>query len=93
MLEEFGDIYAVCRFGDDLGFRSSTLISARDIKEMVIPQYKRIVELVQSYGKPFLLHSCGCIFNVMDYSKGHGGIAIGSGNSIPDYVQPKGILQ
>lgn len=151
-LEEFGDIYAVCRFGDDLGFRSSTLISARDIKEIVIPQYKRIVELVHSYDKPFLLHSCGCIFNVMDdiikiagidakhsnedaiapfsvwvekygdrignfggidmdvlcqsdperikqyifnvmdYSKGRGGIAIGSGNSIPDYVPTEGYL-
>ncbi len=151
-LDQFGDIYAVCRFGDDLGFRSSTLISARDIKEMIIPQYKRIVELVHSYDKPFLLHSCGCIFNVMDdiikiaridakhsnedaigpfsvwiekygdrignfggidmdvlcqsdpeqikqyifnvmdYSKGHGGIAIGSGNSIPDYVPTEGYL-
>ncbi|MGN1408869.1 MAG: uroporphyrinogen decarboxylase family protein [Eubacteriales bacterium] len=65
-LEEYGDIYCVCRFGDDLGFRTSTLISADDIKELVIPQYKKVVDMVHKAGKPFLLHSCGCIFSVMD---------------------------
>lgn len=65
-LEEFGDIYCVCRFGDDLGFKSSTLLSAEDIQTFIIPQYKRIIDAVHRAGKPFLLHSCGCIFNVMD---------------------------
>ncbi|GAH43897.1 unnamed protein product, partial [marine sediment metagenome] len=37
-----------------------------DIKSMIIPQYKKIVDLVHSYGKPFLLHSCGNIFSVME---------------------------
>lgn len=65
-LEEFGDIYCVCRFGDDLGFKSSTLLSAEDIRTHIIPQYKRIIDAVHRAGKPFLLHSCGCIFNVME---------------------------
>jgi uroporphyrinogen decarboxylase len=65
-LKEFGDIYCVCRFGDDLGFKSTTLISADDIRENVIPQYKRIINLVHLYNKPFLLHSCGCIFDIME---------------------------
>ncbi|SHF00102.1 uroporphyrinogen decarboxylase [Caldanaerobius fijiensis DSM 17918] len=65
-LQKYGEIYAVCRFGDDLGFKTNTLISAEDIRENVIPQYARIVELVHLYGKPFLLHSCGNIFSVMD---------------------------
>lgn len=65
-MKKYGDIYAVCRFGDDLGFKSTTLIAADDIRELVIPQYKRIIDTVHSYNKPFLLHSCGCIFNVMD---------------------------
>jgi len=145
-LREYGDLYCVCRFGDDLGFKSSTLITADDIRELVIPQYRRIISIIHNTGKPFLFHSCGCIFNVMeeiiaagidakhsnedvispysrwinDYgsrignfggldtdvlcdssqidlvsyttdvyrlceAKGHG-VAIGSGNSIPDYV-------
>lgn len=65
-LDRFGDLYAVCRFGDDLGFKSSTLIKPDDIRQHIIPQYKRVVELVHSYNKPFLLHSCGNIFDVMD---------------------------
>ncbi len=65
-MKEFSDVYCVLRFGDDLGFKSTTLISADDIRRLVIPQYKKIIELVHSYNKPFLLHSCGAIFDVMD---------------------------
>ncbi|VGO17722.1 hypothetical protein PDESU_06324 [Pontiella desulfatans] len=66
LLENHADSFAVCRFGDDLGFRSSTLIQPDDIRKHVLPQYKRIVDLVHSYDKPFLLHSCGKIYDVMD---------------------------
>jgi len=65
-LRRFGDVYVVCRFGDDLGFKSSTLISPEDIKRVIIPKYAQIIKLIHSYNKPFLLHSCGNIFNVMD---------------------------
>lgn len=65
-LPEFGDIFCVCRFGDDLGFKSATLLHEDDVRSLIIPQYKRVVETVHAAGKPFLLHSCGCIFNVMD---------------------------
>jgi uroporphyrinogen decarboxylase len=65
-LREFGDLFCVYRFGDDLGYKSNTLLDADDIREHVIPQYKRIIGLVHKTGKPFLLHSCGCIFNIMD---------------------------
>lgn len=65
-LKEFGDIYCVCRFGDDMGFKSATLLPEDDIRELIIPQYKKIIDAVHAADKPFLLHSCGCIFNVMD---------------------------
>lgn len=65
-LNEYGNIYCVCRFGDDLGFNTSTLLSKEDIKKHIIPQYKKTISLIHSEGKPFLLHSCGCIFDVMD---------------------------
>lgn len=65
-LAEFEDIYCVFRFGDDLGFKSNTLLPADDVKEHIIPQYKRIVDEVHKYKKPFLLHSCGCIFPIME---------------------------
>ena len=145
-MELYGDLYCVLRFGDDLGFKSNTLISADDIRRLVIPEYAIIIELIHAYHKPFLYHSCGCIFNVMedmihtakidakhsnedqialfpewvekygaqignfggmdtdavcrlsakeireyvkgvlDQCKNAGGIAFGTGNSIPDYV-------
>ncbi len=65
-MQEFSDIYCVLRFGDDLGYRSSTMLSANDVRRLIIPQYKRVIDIVHAYGKPFLFHSCGCIFNVME---------------------------
>ncbi len=65
-LEEFGDTYCLLRFGDDLGYKSQTLISTKDIKELIIPEYKKIVDLVHRYKKPFLLHSCGQITDIME---------------------------
>ena len=151
-IKRFGNIFCVCRFGDDLGFKSNTLIPADDIRKYVIPQYKKVVELVHKNNKPFLLHSCGYIFDVMEdlinevkidakhsnedqiamfsvwvdkygdrignfggvdtdhlcsksegeikeivldtmnYCTGRGGFALGSGNSIPDYVPVSGYL-
>ncbi|HBE76302.1 MAG TPA: hypothetical protein DDW65_00745, partial [Firmicutes bacterium] len=151
-LRRYADTYCVCRFGDDLGFKSATLIPPAAIRKHIIPQHKRVIDLVHSYGKPFLLHSCGKIFDIMDdminvagidakhsnedqiapfsewvdrygdrignfggidtdhlcskspqeikkivkdvyeYSKTKGGFAIGSGNSIPNYVPAEGYL-
>lgn len=144
-LREYGSDFCVCRFGDDLGFKSATLLPTDDIRAHIIPQYRRIIGAVHRAGKPFLLHSCGCIFGVMEdliaagidakhsnedqigyfpvwverygdrignfggidtdavcrlseaemaeyiadvvkKSRGHGGFAFGSGNSIPNYV-------
>lgn len=65
-LDRFSDSYTVCRFGDDLGFKSTTLIKPDDIRANVFPQYIRLVELIHSYNKPFLWHSCGNIFEIMD---------------------------
>jgi uroporphyrinogen decarboxylase len=65
-LKEFGDVFCVCRFGDDLGFKTSTLIAPEDIRSHMIPVYKEIIGRVHAFGKPFLLHSCGAIFSIMD---------------------------
>lgn len=65
-MKEFGDIYCVLRFGDDMGYKTSTLLSTHDTKELILPEYKPIVDLIHSYNKPFLLHSCGQIFDIMD---------------------------
>ncbi|AKJ65261.1 uroporphyrinogen decarboxylase family protein [Kiritimatiella glycovorans] len=74
LLENHADSFAVCRFGDDLGFRSATLLQPEEIRKHVIPQYKRLIDLVHSKNKPFLLHSCGKIYEVMDDLIGNAGI-------------------
>jgi uroporphyrinogen decarboxylase len=74
LLENHIDSFAVCRFGDDLGFRSATLLSPNEIRLHIIPQYKRIVDLIHSHNKPFLLHSCGKIYDVMDDLIGEVGV-------------------
>ena len=151
-LRDYSDAYCVLRFGDDLGFNTMTLLSTDDIIDHVLPQYRRVTDLVHATGRPFLLHSCGNLFKVFpdiiekanidakhsnedtighfsvwverygdrignfggidtdvlcsgtpesirDYVidclnrvAGRGGIAFGSGNSIPDYVPAEGYL-
>lgn len=66
LLKRHGAAYAVCRMGDDLGFKSSTLLPPEAVIQHVVPQLKRIVALAHAAGKPFLWHSCGCIFDVME---------------------------
>ncbi|GAB4311639.1 MAG: hypothetical protein Kow0059_01810 [Candidatus Sumerlaeia bacterium] len=65
-LERHAGAFAVCRFGDDLGFKTGTLISPAAIRDHIIPQYRRVIGLIRGRGYPFLWHSCGCIFAVMD---------------------------
>lgn len=65
-MELYGDMYCVLRMGDDLGFKTNTLLPTNDIRRLIVPEYARVVGLVHAYNKPFLLHSCGNIFDVMD---------------------------
>jgi uroporphyrinogen decarboxylase len=65
-LERYADAFAICRFGDDLGFKTSTLVSPKAIRQHILPQYQRVIDLIKSAGKPFLWHSCGKIFAIMD---------------------------
>jgi len=66
MIHKYDDIFVFYRMGDDLGFKTSTLLEPETIVTHIIPQYKRVIDLVHSSGKKFLLHSCGNIFNIMD---------------------------
>jgi uroporphyrinogen decarboxylase len=65
-LQRYADYFVICRFGDDLGFRSGPLVSPKVIKTHIIPQYRRVVELIQKANRPFLWHSCGNIFSIME---------------------------
>ena len=66
VIKNYSDIYVFFRMGDDLGHKTSTLLDPEIIRQHILPQYKRIIDLIHSSGKKFLLHSCGNIFPLMD---------------------------
>ena len=66
MIRRYDDLFVFYRMGDDLGFKTSTLLEPDTIRQHILPQYKRIVSLVHQSGKKFLLHSCGNIFEIME---------------------------
>lgn len=51
--------------GDDMGFKTSTLIAPEQLREYILPWHKRYAELAHRTGRFFLLHSCGHIEAIM----------------------------
>jgi len=50
---------------DDMGFKTSTLISPEDLRELVLPGHQRMADLAHTAGRPYLLHSCGRLASIM----------------------------
>ena len=65
-LARYADTFVACRIGDDLGFQTSLLTNLSTVRNHVVPEYRRVIDLVHAQERPFLWHSCGCIFAVMD---------------------------
>jgi uroporphyrinogen decarboxylase len=65
-MPRYGRYFAACRFGDDLGFKSSLLTNPGTVREQILPQYRRVIDLIHGAGGLFLWHSCGCIFEIME---------------------------
>lgn len=66
MIRRYDDMFVFFRMGDDLGFKTATLLEPDTIRQHILPQYKRVIDVVHNAGKKFLLHSCGNIFEIMD---------------------------
>ncbi len=84
-LERYGAEFAICRMGDDLGYKASPLLSPKAIRRHILPQYARVIGQVRAAGKPFLWHSCGNIFAVMEEVIALG---IGAKHSNEDIIAP-----
>jgi len=52
--------------GDDLGFRTGTLLSPNHLRELVFPWFKRYVSLAHESGRMAWLHSCGNLAEIID---------------------------
>ena len=52
--------------GDDMGFRTGTLIAPAHLKQYTLPWQKRFAAMAHARGIPFFLHSCGNLGRIMD---------------------------
>ena len=52
--------------GDDMGFRTSTMISPDDLRRLVFPWLAKLAGIAHTRGMPFLLHSCGNLCQIMN---------------------------
>ncbi len=50
---------------DDMGFRTGTLISPDDLRAYVLPGHKLVAQMCHAAGRPYLLHCCGQITDIM----------------------------
>jgi uroporphyrinogen decarboxylase len=51
--------------GDDMGFKTSTLIKPEHLRAYILPWHKRYADLAHRTGRLFLLHSCGHVEAIM----------------------------
>jgi len=52
--------------GDDLGYKTATMVSPDILREMILPWFKKYALLAHEHGKMFWLHSCGNVLEIME---------------------------
>lgn len=52
--------------GDDMGFRTATLISPEHLRRYTLPWHRRFAEMAHAKGLPYFLHSCGNVEEIME---------------------------
>jgi uroporphyrinogen decarboxylase len=73
-------------YGEDMGFKTGTILSPKFMREWLFPRQKRIAEACHKHGKPFLLHSCGKVGAIMEDLINVVGIS--GRHSFEDQVEP-----
>ncbi len=60
------DVVGALLLGDDMGFKTQTLLSPEIYRKHLFPHYRKLVETVHRHGKPIILHACGNLIEVME---------------------------
>lgn len=60
------DKIGALRMGDDLGYKTSTMLPPDMLRKYIFPWQKKIVEIAHQNNLPFILHSCGNLKDIMD---------------------------
>jgi uroporphyrinogen decarboxylase len=71
---------------DDMGFRTSLLMSPGFLREKILPWHTKCSEIAHEKGKPYLLHCCGQIEEIMDDFIDT--VKIDAKHSFEDIIQP-----
>ncbi len=72
-------------FGEDMGFKSASMLSPAAMRELIFPWHRRIVAAAHARGRPILLHSCGNLRALMEDILATGWDAK---HSFEDVIQP-----
>ncbi len=51
--------------GDDMGFRSATMISPTHLRQYTLPWHNKFASMAHKAGLPYFLHSCGNLNEIM----------------------------
>lgn len=60
------DCVGAIRMPDDLGHTGGTMVSPRFLREYIFPWHKEIGDMVRAKGLPYLFHSDGRLYEVID---------------------------
>lgn len=60
------DCVALIWGSDDMGFRSSTMISPQFLRDKILPWHRKCAEIAHQKNKPYLLHACGNLEAIME---------------------------
>jgi len=52
--------------GDDMGFRSGTLIGPEEMKRHSLSWHRKVAAMAHDKGLPYFLHSCGNLEKILD---------------------------
>jgi uroporphyrinogen decarboxylase len=52
--------------GDDMGFKTATMISPGDLRRYVFPCHRALAQIAHAHELPLILHSCGELGAIMD---------------------------
>jgi len=52
--------------GDDMGFRTGTLVAPDALRTHVLPWHTRFAQMAHEHGLPYFLHSCGNLETIME---------------------------
>jgi uroporphyrinogen decarboxylase len=72
--------------GDDMGYKTGTMIAPDHLRQYVFPYHKRLAAMAHARGKVYILHCCGNVEAVMDDLIDD--VAIDAKHSFEDAIQP-----